>query len=185
MDRGHFTTGVPGRLARHRVRWPVPCPNSRRVSAALRAFAAGRRGAVSRMRIPGRRGREAPHAMVTRKRKRRKGRGPEGAHIALATNMPSVDPDGPCPRRWGAENGHRLLKQTRMRTSSRDENVRIFCFVVSLMVHNAWTMLHSDRRAAGDSRRIPAASPRTIILLEVCTGLGVRPRLRPPRKPPS
>jgi len=51
VDRGHFMAGVLGRLARHRVRWPVPCPNSRRVAAALRDFTAGRRGVVSRMRI--------------------------------------------------------------------------------------------------------------------------------------
>jgi len=137
MDRGHFTAGVLGRLAWHRVRWPVPCPNSRRVSAALRDFTAGRRGAVSKMRISDGRGREAPYTMIIRKRKKRKGRGPEGAHIAFATNMPSADPDEPCPRRWGIENGYKLLKQTRMRTPGRDENVRIFCFVASLMVHNA------------------------------------------------
>jgi len=67
--------------------------------------------------------------------------------------MPSADPDEPCQRRWGIENGYKLLKQTRMRTPGRDENVRIFCFVVSLMVHNAWTMLHSDR--GGGGRRQP------------------------------
>jgi len=38
--------------------------------------------------------------------------------------------------------------------------------------------------AAGGGRRIPVASPRTVILLEACADLGVQPRLRPPRKPP-
>ncbi len=100
--------------------------------------------------------------------------------------MPSADPDEPCQRRWGIENGYKLLKQTRMRTPGRDENVRIFCFVVSLMVHNAWTMLHSDRGggAAGDSRRIPAKSLMFLIVLGVCNEFGIQPRLRPPRKPP-
>jgi len=76
MDRGHFTAGVLGRLAWHRVRWPVPCPNSRRVAATLREFSAGRRGEVSKMRISDGRGREAPYTMIIRKRKKRKGRGP-------------------------------------------------------------------------------------------------------------
>jgi len=71
-----------------------------------------------------------------------------------------------------------------MRMSSRSENVRIFCFVMSLMVHNAWTMLHSDRRAAGDSRRIPAMSLKFLIVLGVCNEFGVQPWLRPPRKLP-
>jgi len=152
--------------------------------AALRAFAAGRRGAVSRMRISDGRGREAPNAMVIRKGKRRKGRGSEGPHIAFATNMPPAGPDEPCPRRWGTGNCHKMPRQTRMRTSGRDENVRIFCFVVLLMVHNAWTMLHPGRRVACDSRRIPAASLKTTVLLEACAELGVQPRLRPPRRTP-
>jgi len=37
VDCEHIATGVPGRPARHRARRPVPCPNSRRVSAAQRA----------------------------------------------------------------------------------------------------------------------------------------------------
>jgi len=57
-----------------------------------------------------------------------------------------------------------LPKQTRKRTPGRDENARIFCFVVSLMVHNARAMLHPGRMAAGDGRRVPAASSRTAVL---------------------
>jgi len=184
MDREFFTTGVLERLGQHGVRWLMPCPNSPRVPATLRKFAAGKAARVLPMRISYGRGREAPHAMITRKGKKSEGRGPEGKHIAFATNMPSVDPDGPYPRRWGIEIGYKLLKQTRMRTSSRDENVRIFCFVMSLMVHNAWTMLHSDRGTAGDSRRIPATSLKFLIVLGVCNEFGVQPWLRPPRKPP-
>jgi len=183
VDREFFTTGVPGRLGQHGVRWPVPCPNSPRAAAALRKFAAGKAARVLPMRIPGGRGREAPHAMIIRKRKKSEGRGPEGKHIAFATNMPSVDPDEPCPRRWGIEIGYKLPRHTRMRTPGRSESVRIFCFVMSLMVHNAWTMLHPGRRAAGDSRRIPATSLKFLIMLGVCNVFGVQPRLRPPRNP--
>jgi len=71
-----------------------------------------------------------------------------------------------------------------MRMPGRSENVRIFCFVMSLMVHNARAMLHPGREAAGDSRRIPATSPRLLIVLGVCNEFGARPWLRPPRKPP-
>jgi len=52
------------------------------------------------------------------------------------------------------------------------------------MVHNAWTMLHSDRRAAGDSLRIPAKSRMFLIVLGACNEFGVQPWLRPRRKPP-
>jgi len=180
MGRGSFTTGVPGRLGRHRTRWPVPWPNSPRIAAAIRRFMFGKIPAVSPMRIPGGRGREAPHAMIIRKRKKKEGKRPEGKHVAFATNMPSADPDAPYPRRWRTGIGYKMPRQTRMRTQGRDENVRAFCFVVSLMVHNAWTMMHSDRRAGGDGRKILMTPLKIIIVLEACEELGIRP----PRKPP-
>jgi len=180
MDREFFTTGVLERLGRHRTRWLMPCPNSPRVAAAIRKFMSGKIPAVSPMRVSDGRGREAPHAMIIRKRKKKEGKRPEGKHVAFATNMLSADPDAPCPRRWGIEIGYKMPRQTRMRTSSRDENVRIFCFVVSLMVHNAWTMMHLDRRAGGDGRKIPMTPLKIIIILEACEELGIRP----PRKPP-
>jgi len=62
--------------------------------------------------------------------------------------------------------------------------VRIFCFVLSLMVHNAWTMMHSDRRARGDGRRIPRAAFKILLVLEACGGPGIQAWRRPPRKPP-
>ena len=139
---------------------------------------------MSSMRISDGRGREAPYTMITRGRKRREGGGPEGKYIAFASSSPSLDPDAPCPRRWGIEINYKMPRQTRMRTPGRDEHVRIFCFVVSLMVHNAWTMLHSDRRAGGDDRRIPKMTLSSLALLEFCMEYGVQPWLRPPRKPP-
>jgi len=52
------------------------------------------------------------------------------------------------------------------------------------MVHNARVMLHSDRRAGGDGRRIPKMTLKMLMLLEFYQEYGVRPWLRPPRKPP-
>ena len=75
------------------------------------------------MRIPGGHEREAPHAMITGggkgARKRREGGGPEGKHIAFVPNSPSLDPDAPCPRRWGIEISYKMPRQTRMRTPAR------------------------------------------------------------------
>lgn len=96
--------------------------------------------------------------------------------------MPSGDPNEPCPRRWGIEIGYKMVKQTRIHTSSRDERVRIFCFVLSLLAHNAWTMMHSDRRAARDHRHMPAVTLKLVILPEVCSMFGATPRPGPPGK---
>jgi len=135
-------------------------------------------------RIPGGCGREAPHAMATRKRKKREGWGPEGKHVAFAANSPPPGPDDLYPRRWGIETGHRMPRQARMRTSGRDENVRTFCLVVSLMAHSARAMMHSDRRAGGDCRRARTTPLKMIMVLSTCGALGVRLEQRPPRRPP-
>jgi len=58
VGRGPFTAGVPGRLGRHMVRRPVPCPNSPRAAAAARKFMPGKIPAVSTVRISDGRGRE-------------------------------------------------------------------------------------------------------------------------------
>jgi len=65
-------------------------------------------------------------------------------------SMPSAGTDGPCPRRWGAGNGYKLLKQARMRAPGRDESARI-CFAVSLMAHGARAMPRPGR--VGGRRR--------------------------------
>jgi len=46
MYREFPVTGVPGRLARHGTRRPVPCPNSPRAAAAIRKSVSGGRPAV-------------------------------------------------------------------------------------------------------------------------------------------
>jgi len=122
--------------------------------------------------------------MVIAKRRRPEGESPEETHVAFAVSGPSFDVKSLCPRRWGIEIGYRLSRQTRMRTSGRNENARISCFVLSPVVHNARAMPHPGRRAVGDSRRIPAMSLKFLIVLGACNEFGARPRLRPPRRPP-
>jgi len=183
MDREFFTTGAVGRPGGTGVRWAMLCPNRPRAAKPLREYAAeaARLGAGG---SPGGRVRVAPYTMLIAKRRRPEGESPEETYIAFAVSGPSFDVESLYPRRWGIEIGHRLPRQTRVRTSSRDENVRIFCFVMSLMVHNAWTMLHPGRGAAGDGRRIPAKSLMFLIVLGACNEFDVQPWLRPPGRPP-
>ncbi|MDD9854180.1 MAG: hypothetical protein OXU78_09560 [Deltaproteobacteria bacterium] len=54
-----------------------------------------------------------------------------------------------------------MVKQTRMRASSRDDRVRVFCPVLSFMVRNVWTVMHSGRRARGTPARLAHGIPYT------------------------
>jgi len=161
-----------------------PASPKRAIALALRECAARRRGRASAMLIPGGRGRAAPCTMITKKRKRREDDRPEGKRTAFASNSPPPGPDAPCLRRWEIETICKTPGQARMRTPDRGGHVRIFCLVVSPMAHNARAMLHSDRRAGGDGRRIPKTTLKVPTLLEFCRECGVRPWLRLPRRPP-
>ena len=111
-------------------------------------------------------------------RKRREGGGPEGKHIAFVPNSPSLDPDAPCPRRWGIEINYQMPRQTRMRTPARRACQDLLLCGVA---HGAQRAGHAALGQGG--RRIPKAalsSHAAGVLLEY----GVQPWLRPPRKPP-
>jgi len=121
--------------------------------------------------------------MITRGRKRREGGGPEGKHIAFASNSPSLDPDAPCPRRWGIEIIYKMPRQTRMRTPARRACQDLLPCGVA---HGAQRTGHA---ALGqDGRRGRPADPEGDAQLSHAAGVlleyGVQPWLRPPRKPP-
>ncbi|RNJ72193.1 MAG: hypothetical protein EB824_06190 [Thaumarchaeota archaeon S15] len=115
VNREFFATSVVGLLYRSDVRWAMLCSNRPRVASALREFSARRRLRVSESRISDGRGRVAPHVMAIEGR-RPTGESPEGAYVAFVTRGPGVDVESMYPRRWGVEIGHRMVRQTRMRT---------------------------------------------------------------------
>jgi len=184
MDREFFTTGVVGRLEGEGIRWAMPFHSRPRVARALCEYAARGRRRVSAPGISDGRGRVAPYTMVIAKRRKPEGESTEEGHVAFAAGGSSLDAGSLYPRRWGIEIGHRMARQARIRTPGRDERVRIFCFVLSLIVHNAWTMTHPGRRSRGDARRIPLAASRILLVLEACDRPGIKAWRRPQRKPP-
>lgn len=87
-------------------------------------------------------------------------------YVAFAVSGPSFNVESLYPRRRRIGIGYKIVKQTRIRTPDLDKHVRIVCFVLSLMAHNAWTMMHSNRRALGDNQRNPRAALRVLLILE-------------------
>lgn len=60
----------------------------------------------------------------------------------FATNMPYSD-DALLElfkKRWGIETGYRMCNQFLIRTTSRDYTVRLFYYLLSCIVYNAWVM---------------------------------------------
>ena len=144
FDREFFSVQTVSALNELDVPYLMPCRNSPRVVETLNRFGDGPlpRDAVP-CRLEGADG-IAPYNMVMAVRRRReKGKSvstaPEDRIIGFATNLPWVDVICYAVR-WGIESAYAQIEAMRAKTRSRNPGARLFCFVYSLMVFNAWVM---------------------------------------------
>ncbi len=68
-------------------------------------------------------------------------------YVAFATNLPfsnalhEIDTASPDYRkRWGIETGYRQIEQIRAKTISRNQDIRLLAFFVSVFVYNMWAV---------------------------------------------
>ena len=145
LDRGFFSTDVIGTLDSMKVGYLMPCSNTFAVVEALNEFAAGGREPVPENRITNADGRSAPYTMIiTERKRRRKGSAeePKDRYIGFATNAPWADV-AHYALRWGIETGYAKIEAMKAKTRSRNTGARLFCFVYSLMLFNAWIMIRA------------------------------------------
>ena len=67
---------------------------------------------------------------------------PEEKFIGFATNMQLKDSEL-YSKRWGIETGYRMIEKMRARTRSTNTVSRIFCFLYSVVMFNAWVMINA------------------------------------------
>ena len=68
---------------------------------------------------------------------------PKEKFIGFATNMQLKDSEL-YSKRWGIETGYRMMGEARARTRSTKTVSRIFCFLYSVVMFNAWMMNKRD-----------------------------------------
>ncbi len=186
LDREFFSVEAINHLNRLGVPYIIPCVNTPGVVEALRDYSAGRRNRVSRMMLEGNNG-EAPYIMtiVRRKKKRRRNKNsdvPEEKFIGFATNARGVNVEA-YSRRWGIETGYRMIGTMRARTRSKNPAARMFCFVWSVLVFNAWVMANAENAIACRKR----GSSITVEAFKLLMGWGIEMdgiRPEPPPEPP-
>ena len=153
LDREFFSTRVFETLEKMGVGYLVPCKNTDVIVGAIAEFAAGRRPAVSELYITNADGVSVRYAIIiTERKKRRKKSGreksddadprPEEEFIGFATNMQLQDAEL-YSKRWGIETGYRMIEEMRARTRSNKAVSRIFCFLYSVVMFNAWVMINA------------------------------------------
>jgi len=162
MDRESCTAGCVAFLNELGKGWPVPCPNTPRVTGSLRDRAKGARPRVSTAWITDGHGREEAYTMIIEKRKRNREEGapPGEGHIAFAASGPDIDARE-YAKRWDTGTGYRMVGNARIKAPGRSEAVRTLCLVLSLAVHTSWAMVCAAARLAtrggvGYAGRVPA-----------------------------
>ena len=129
----------------------VPCMNTHVVVDAIAEFAAGKRPVASELYITNADGVSVRYAMITaeRNKKRRKNTKsagtdlrPEEKFIGFATNMHLKDSEL-YSKRWGIETGYHMIEKMRARTRSTKTVSRIFCFLYSVAMFNAWMRINA------------------------------------------
>ena len=162
LDREFFSADVFAAFDEMDTGYIVPCKNTDVVVDALDDFAAGRRPAVSEMYITNADGVSVRYTMIITERKKKslKGRNPEDLppkerFIGFATNMPQEDAEL-YAKRWGIETGYRMIENMRAKTCSKNTAARIFCFLYSVVMFNAWVtinmLLSATSKQAGKRR---------------------------------
>ena len=144
FDREFFTVQTISALNELGIPYLMPCRNSQGVVETLNRFD---QGGPPRDAIPctlkGADGTASYNMVVTTRRKRDSGKSkskaPEDRFIGFATNMPWVDVIIYAVR-WGVESAYAQIEAMRAKTRSRNPGTRLFCFIYSLMVFNAWVM---------------------------------------------
>ena len=153
LDREFFSTRVLGILERMGAGYLVPCKNTNVVVDAIAEFAAGRRPVASELCITNADGVSVRYTMIIAERKKRRKKSgkensdgedlaPEEKFIGFATNMQLKDSEL-YSKRWGIETGYRMIEEMRARTRSTKTVSRIFCFLYSVVMFNAWVMINA------------------------------------------
>ena len=153
LDREFFSTRVFEALEKMGVGYLVPCKNTDIIVDAIAEFAAGMRTAASEPCITNADGMSVRYTMIVaeRKKKRKKsgkeksdgvGMRPEEKFIGFATNMQLKDSELHS-KRWDIETGYRMIEKMRACTRSTKTVFRIFCFLYSVVMFNAWVMINT------------------------------------------
>ena len=88
-------------------------------------------------------------------KKAKKADAPEDRYIAFATNAPWVDVEE-YSKRWTIETCYRLVENARAKSFGSNRPARLFCFLYSLTLFNAWAL---GKRAAGKLSEAAWRSP--------------------------
>ena len=159
LDREFFSVDVLCYLDSKKISYITPCKNTGRVIEVLCDFDQLKKRGLrtsnkKKMVLSNNRQKEANYNMIIKNRAKYTGQStkkdadklllllPEQRWIGFATNMPKVDVYL-YKKRWGIETGYKMIESMRVKTHSSNSVSRLFCFMFSTLLYNAWVLMNA------------------------------------------
>ena len=158
VDRGFFSVNSISEIEHLSLEYLMPCTRTSRVKDSLRKFVAKTLGPISKSDMTNSDKVTVQYHMIITKKKRvgkesekagnggrkvKKADAPEDRYIAFATNAPWMDV-GEYSKRWTIETCYRLVENARAKSFGSDRPARLFCFLYSLTLFNAWVLVNAQ-----------------------------------------
>ena len=155
VDRGFFSVNSISEIEHLSLEYLMPCTRTSRVKDSLRKFVAKTLGPISKSDMTNSDKVTVQYHMIITKKKRvrkesegakngdKKAGAPEDRYIAFATNAPWMDVEE-YSKRWTIETCYRLVENARAKSFGSSRPARLFCFLYSLMLFNAWVLVNAQ-----------------------------------------
>ena len=147
-------------MGRHSL---YPVKKTPKVKTYLNEFKKGKRNQISKAKITDSDGKSIEYYMIiteiTKNGKKEV--------VAFATNNKNIDIEK-YKSRWVIETGYRCTDLMKLKTSSRDSQVRLLAFILSVLFYNGWILarfVQDDNDLFAHCKRIPEAVFRSILLV--------------------
>ena len=189
IDRGFFSVNSVSEIERLSLEYLMPCPRNGKVKRALNGFATGTLDRISRsdMTNSDRVTVQYDMVMAEKKKVRKQNKkaketdAPGDRYIAFATNAPWMDVEE-YSKRCGIETGYRVVENARAKTSSSGRPARLFCFLYSLVLFNAWVLVNAQLACFLQLRG--TALPITQLYLKIAVLITIYQKNKIPPEPP-
>ena len=163
LDREFFATDVFEMFQKIGKTFLIPCKKTPKVKKYLNEFKKGKRNQISKAKITDSDGKSIEYYMImteiTKNGKKEL--------AAFATNNKNIDIEK-YKSRWVIETGYRCTDLMKLKTSSRDSQVRLLAFILSVLFYNGWILarfVQDDNDLFAHCKRIPQAVFRAILLV--------------------
>ena len=189
VDRGFFSVNSISEIERLSLECLMPCIRTSKVKDSLHKFVTKTLGPISKSEITNSDKATIQYHMIITEKKRtrkesertKKAGAPEDRYIAFATNAPWMDVDE-YSKRWTIETCYRLVENARAKSFGSNRPARLFCFLYSLTLFNAWVLVNAQLASFLKLRN--EALPVTQLYMKIATLIAIYRNIAIQPEPP-